>query len=190
MSIHILATALTLATPAAQAAPAIEVGVGVSEVFEERKPSAMVRLGFGAVTGELAGTYNPHTGTSQLTQILATISGQPWPEDVERWKIKALADLSLPAQDSGWYGAPHLYLGLQGALVERTLATLEGDAPINFVQADPPSWHLSPLLGVGVSGSFGPITARVTMHSTLAQEIWDNGRSFNHTGSLDLLYRF
>lgn len=190
MSIQILATALTLATPAANAAPAIEVGVGVSEVFEVRKPSAVLRAGNGPLTGELSGTFNPRQETSPLTRTLAAITGETWPEDLERWKVKALADLSLPPKEKGWSGAPHLYLGMQGRLVQRTLTTLQGDAPVSYIQADPPSWQFSPLLGLGISASYGPITTRVTMHSTTAPKLWGSGRDFNHTGSLDLLYRF
>lgn len=190
MSLHILAAALTMATPTAQAAPAVEVGVGVSEVFEERKPSAMLRLGAGALTAELSGTYNPRQTTTHLTQVLSSITGEPWPEDLEMWKLKALADLSLPPRESGWSGAPHLYLGVQGRLVQRTLTTQEADAPINFVQVDEPTWQLSPLVGVGISASYGPITARATMHSATAPKLWGSGRDLNHTGSLDLLFRF
>ena len=190
MSIHILAAALTLATPAAQAAPAVEVGVGLSEVFEQRKPTAVVRAGRGPVTGELSGTFNHRQETSPLTRTLTSITGEPWPEDLERWRLKALADLSLPPKEQGWSGAPHLYLGVQGRLVQRTLTILQLDDQVNYVQADPPSWQLSPLLGVGISASYGPVTTRVTMHSTTAPKIWGSGREFNHTGSLDLLYRF
>lgn len=190
MPLNILAAALTLGPPSAHAAPAVEVGLGLSEVFEERKPTVLLRAGRGgAITGELSGTYNPHSPPSPLTRALVSISGKEWPEDRELGAVKGLADFSLPAQERGWHGAPHLYLGMQGRRVQRTLTLLQADGQLNTIQADPPSWQLSPLIGAGISVSYGAVSARVTVHTATAPGRFVD-RELTHCGSLDLLYRF